>query len=99
VKARLARAAEADLVEIGLHIAESNPLAAHRWVARLRARCRSLGRFPERSPIAFSTNPPMRRASEGAYNLFYTVQVDYVRVERILHGARDIGAHIPLNSA
>ena len=96
MKVRLTRAAQTDLVEIGVHIARDDTLAAHRWVARLRARCRSLGRFPERCPIWFSTAPPIRRASEGAHNIFYTVQLDHVRVERIVHGARDIDASLLL---
>jgi toxin ParE1/3/4 len=90
MKVTLAREAEADLIEIGLFIAESNPLAAHRWVARLRARCRGLGRVPERCMVAFRTDPPIRRATEGAYNIFYTVGADIVMIRRILHGARNV---------
>lgn len=90
MRVRLTRAAEADLFEIGLHIANSNTLAAHRWVSRLRARCRGLGRFPERFGVAFWTDPPIRRTSEGAYNIFYTASADVVSVRRILHGARNV---------
>lgn len=91
---KLTRHAQADLIEVGLQIADSNVLAAHRWVARLRARCRSLGRFPNRCPIFSDNVPPVRRASEGAYNIFYTVQADCVRIERILHSARDMDESI-----
>lgn len=90
MKVRLARAAESDLTEIALYIAERNQLAAHQISSRLRARCRSLGKMPARYVVAFWTEPPIRRANEGAYNIFYTIGDDAVLVRRILHGARNV---------
>ena len=92
MKVRLGPRAEADPYDIAVHIAADNPLAGHRWAARLRARCRSLGRFPDRCVIAFPTDPPIRRASEGRHNIYYSVHADHVLVRRILDGARDVNA-------
>ena len=87
----IARLARSDIFAIGQYIAGDSITAADRMIDALEARCAGLKDFPARFPVAYPGPPPIRRMSEGAYNIFYTVRADYVRIERVLHSALDIG--------
>lgn len=86
----VSRLALADIIEIGHYISEDSVAAAEVMMDRLQARCAALSDLPRRSRVVFPGNPPIHRASEGSYNIYYTVRADHVRVERIYHGRRDI---------
>ena len=94
MKVFIARQARSDIFAIGQYIAGENIGAADRMMDALEARCAGLKIFPDRFPVAYPDPNPVRRLSEGAYNIFYTVRADHVRIERGLHSALDIGEDI-----
>jgi toxin ParE1/3/4 len=83
--------AVADLEEIGDYIALDNPPRALSFVRELRAQCRKI----LDNPLAFAAReelaPGLRVLPYGHYLIFYRILDKTVRIERILHGARDLG--------
>ncbi|SMF05969.1 toxin ParE1/3/4 [Xaviernesmea oryzae] len=89
---RFAPAAAQDLEEIGDYIHSENPRAAYRFVAELRARCNRLADTPRSGAPRPDLWAGLRSIPFRLYVVFYTVSGDDVRIERILHGSRDIEA-------
>ena len=88
---RLSRRAERDLEDITAYIAEDNPERAASFARELYDRCQALSEFPEVSPVwKRSPQRTVRRAVYGNYLIFYSVEKQTVRIQRILHGARNI---------
>ncbi len=83
------RAAE-DLEEIGDYIARDNPERALSFVAEIEARCRKLLAAPEAFPGRDDLLSGARMATYGRYLIFFRVLDDTVRVERVIHGAREL---------
>ena len=79
-----------DLEEIGDYIARDNPARALSFVAEIEARCRKLLTTPEAFPARDDLLPGARMASYGRYLIFFRVVDETVRIERIIHGVRDI---------
>jgi toxin ParE1/3/4 len=83
--------AEMDLAEITDYIGLDSPQRAERFEEELLERAQRIGR----SPLAYverpELQPGLRSCAHGAYVIFFTVTGDSVRIERILHGARDLG--------
>ncbi|WP_417516644.1 type II toxin-antitoxin system RelE/ParE family toxin [Minwuia sp.] len=88
---RLSRRAERDLEEITAYIAEDNPERAESFARELYGRCLALSEFPEASAV-WKRSPQriVRRVVHGNYLIFYSVEKRTVRIQRILHGARNI---------
>ena len=84
--------AAADLEEIADYIARDNPVRAASFVAELAATCRAAAAAPELYPARADLAPGLRMAVHGRYVvLFRDVPVeDAVRVERVLHSARNL---------
>ena len=82
----------ADLEEIGDYIALDNPSRALSFIRELRARCRKIVDNPLAFPAREDLAPGLRFLPQGQYLIFYRPMDTTVRVERILHGARDVGA-------
>jgi len=86
----LSRRAEQDLAEISDYIAQDSPPKAHEFEEELLARAAQIAS----APLAYRARPELgagiRSCPYGAYVLFYTVVGAQVRLERILHAARDI---------
>ena len=84
--------ARADLLDIASYIALDDPARARSFVTELEQRCADLLGYPgsgrDRSELAAS----LRSKPHGSYVIFYTPSDELVRIERILHGARDLGA-------
>ncbi|PDS65314.1 plasmid stabilization protein [Rhizobium anhuiense] len=85
-------AAAQDLEDIGDYIHAENPTAAYRFVTALRARCNRLADAPRGGASRSELWAGLRSVPFRRYVVFYTVSGDDVRVERILHGSRDIAA-------
>ena len=85
-----APAAVQDIEEIGDYIQAENPAAARRLIAALRVRCDTILDAPRGGAPRFELWPGLRSVAFQRYVVFYTVESDDVRVERILHGSRDI---------
>jgi addiction module RelE/StbE family toxin len=83
-----------DLENIGDYIADDNPRRAVSFIEELRQRCQQLEKFPKSHPKFAALGKNARYMAYGNYVILYNVQSDKVRIERILHGARDILAVI-----
>lgn len=79
-----------DLAEIGAFIATDSSRQAIAFVRQLRQVCAGLGDMPNRFPaIGTRAGVEVRRAVEGNYSIFYSIEPKQVYVIRILHSARD----------
>ena len=79
-----------DLAEITDFLARDNPVRAFKFEEELVEHARKIGRAPfayvERSDVGAG----LRSCAHGAYVIFFTVNNRVVRIERILHGSRDL---------
>ena len=78
-----------DLVEIGQHIAADNPVAARRWVERLRAKAASAAA----APMAGRQVPELRREDVRevflrTYRIVYRVLGESIVVLTVFEGHR-----------
>lgn len=83
--------AKGDLLDIAAYIAGDNPERAYSFVAELEAQCARLLDFPMRGQLRPELAAQLRSIPCGRYIIFFTPASDTLPVERILHGARDIG--------
>ena len=84
--------AELDLEEIGDYIARDNPPRAVSFIREIRERCTTLAANPAAAPLRADLAEGMRMVTLGHYLIFHTFDVDRVRMEHVLHGARYIPA-------
>jgi toxin ParE1/3/4 len=82
--------AKADLLHIGVTIAEDNPVRAFTFVDELEDRCTRLIGMPRAYPLVpRHENSGVRRVPHGDYLIFYRVTAETVDILHVLHGARD----------
>ncbi len=86
---RLAPKASADLDQIAAFIARDNPIRAATFVEELLSVCRRIPAHPENYPRRSHLGPGMRVAIHKSYLVFFTNHPDEIRVERVLHSARN----------
>lgn len=92
MKVVISSAAKADIRQIGLWIARSNPDRALSFVADLRSACLGLANLTERFRRVARYGPHgIRRRVHGNYLILYRVQATDVRIVRVIHGATDYG--------
>ncbi len=90
IRVSLSPLAEQDLEEIGDYIAADSPHRAITFIKELRRTCEKLALAP-----AIGTHRPelgdgIRMFPHGNYLIFYRATTARMRIERIMHGARDI---------
>ena len=85
-----APAAAQDVEEISDYIHAENPAAGRRFIAALRERCSRIADVPHGGVPRPTLWPGLRSIAFQRYVIFYTTDGDEVRIERVLHGARDI---------
>jgi len=85
---RLRPAAEADLADIALHIAQDNPHAARAWLNDMLRHCRNLGDMPSLGVARPDIRPELRMLAAGNYLILYREIDGDAEVVRVLHGAR-----------
>lgn len=83
-------AASDDLMEIALFIAQDNPARALTFVDQLEAKCEVLGASPGIGTQRPELGDGVLMLPYGRYLIFYRDTGAGVRVERILHSARDV---------
>ena len=81
-----------DLLDIGDYIAKDSRANARRFVGKLMAQCKRIGNAPLGYAGREDLAPSLRMAALGRYVVFFRVIDDAVRIERILHGARNLPA-------
>lgn len=84
--------AKSDLREIAVYIAARNEPAAKRIISEIRQRCRTLAKRPGLGASRSELGTGVRISAVWPYLVFYSEISGGIRVERILHGARDIDA-------
>jgi len=84
--------ARADLLDILTHIAADDPARAAAFVGEIEQRCNALRDFPTSGRGRPELAPDLRSKPHGRYVIFYTAGEQAVRIERVLHGARDVEA-------
>jgi toxin ParE1/3/4 len=90
VKLTFSPAARADLLDIAEFIAQRNQARAVTFVDELESKCAALARAPGVGTSRRDLGDGMRVLPHGRYLLFYRAGSRSLRIERILHGARDI---------
>lgn len=97
MRLELSPAADADLIAIASFIARDNPPRALTFVDELEAVCGKLLDFPRSGADRSEIRAGLRSRPHGNYVIFYTVGDAVIRIDRILHGARDFTAELPAN--
>lgn len=79
-----------DIEEIGDSIASDNPLRAVSFIASMRERCARIETMPRAAPLRPELGEGIRLVVFGNYLIFYAISEKDIRIERILHGARNL---------
>ena len=87
---RVSRRAEMDLAEITDFIALDNPDRAYQFEDELLGHAKKISLAPLSYAERSDLRTGLRSCAHGAYLIFFTVDEQGVRIERILHGARDL---------
>ena len=82
--------AAADLEEIAEYIAKDNPVRASSFVADLLVACAKIPAVPGAYPLRPELGRGVRVAIHGRYMIFFRDLPDEIRIDRVLHGARDL---------
>lgn len=91
-RVEFAPAARADLIAIGMYIAEDNAERAESFIAELEALAERIGEWPGSYPAKDEISAGLRGATHGRYLILYRELADTVRIVRIVHGARDLSS-------
>ena len=78
-----------DLQEILSYISRDNPTAAIAFVELLEEKCHTLARYPLLGTRRDSLLEGLRVFSVRNYAIYYRMELETVRIERVLHGSRD----------
>jgi len=84
--------AELDLEDVGDYIARDNPSRAVSFIREIREQCAKITAMPLAAPLHHEIGEGIRMVPFGHFLIFYTVDADSIRIERVLHGARNIPA-------
>ena len=85
------RAAQ-DLEAIGDYIAQDNPTRAVSFIREIRQQCRRIARLPAAFPARDDLAAGIRMSVHGKYLILFRVVERIVRVERVIHGARNLSS-------
>jgi len=87
---RFSRDARADLRDIAHFIARDKPVAARRWVEKVKAKCRLVAEHPELGELRKDLGQDVRCAFVGSYVVFYRNRGTVLEIARVIRGDRDI---------
>jgi toxin ParE1/3/4 len=79
-----------DLLDIGDFIAKDSRANALRFVGKLMEQCQRIGNAPMGYTSRDDLAPGLRMAAIGRYVIFFRLIDSTVRIERVLHGARNL---------
>jgi len=79
-----------DLLDIGDYIARDSRANARRFVGKLADQCKRIGRAPHGYVSREDLSLGLRMAAVDRYVIFFRVLDGVVRIERVLHGARNL---------
>ncbi|MBS1814973.1 MAG: type II toxin-antitoxin system RelE/ParE family toxin [Acidobacteria bacterium] len=92
MKLQLSGLIELDLSDISQFIAQSSVKYAQITVEKLRAEVKEIGRHPEHYQLRPDIGPGTRSSTIGSYVILFRITDDIVRIERILHGGRNLSS-------
>ena len=87
---RFSRDARADLKEISRYIARDKPVAARKWVEKIKSKCRLLAGHPKLGEARDDLGEGVRCTFVGSYVILYRHTGRTVEVSRVIRGDRDI---------
>jgi toxin ParE1/3/4 len=90
MRLRLSPPVPADLEEIADFIAQDSPRYSLRVLRLLRARMKEIARQPELYRLRPELGADARLAVVGPYVILFRIRPNAVRIERVVHGARDL---------
>jgi toxin ParE1/3/4 len=79
-----------DLFDIGDYIAKDSRANARGFVVKLLEQCHRIGNAPLGYTSRDDLAPGLRLAAIGRYVIFFRPIDNTVRIERVLHGARNL---------
>lgn len=79
-----------DLQQITRYIAQNNPARARSFVAELRKQCELLAEFPHLGVAKPEYAADLRMLPYQRYLIFFSSNTDAVKIERVLHSARNL---------
>ena len=79
-----------DLTEIADYIAQDSPRHAANWVRLLRSRFTEIAKQPLLYRLRPEIGAEARLVSVGRYVILFRIREDTVRIERVVHGSRDL---------
>ena len=83
-----------DVKKIAKYIAKDKPLAALRWAERIENEFVTILKSPFSFPLAHLSRLGFRKCNVGQYVIFFRTLGDTVRIERVIHGMRDLPRHV-----
>jgi toxin ParE1/3/4 len=91
VRVTFSPAASDDLSDIADYIAQDNPARASSFIDELEARCEALSLAPGIGTKRPELGSGICCLPHGRYLIFYRAARTSLRIERIMHSARDTG--------
>ena len=90
MRLRLSPCVPGDLEEIAEYIAQDSPLHAARMLRLLRARMKEIARSPKIYRLRPEIGAEARLATVGNYVILFRIRQKTVRIERVVHGSRNL---------
>ena len=90
MRLRLSPCVPADLEEIVDYIAQDSPRHAARLLCLLRARMKEIAKQPQIYRLRPEIGAEARLATVGNYVILFRIRQNVVRIERVVHGSRDL---------
>jgi plasmid stabilization system protein ParE len=87
---RLSPCVPADLEEIVDFIAQDSPRHAVRLLRQLRARMKEIAKQPQLYRLRPELGVEARLATVGHYVILFRIRQNAVRIERVVHGSREL---------
>ena len=90
MRLRLSPCVPGDLEEIAEYIAQDSPRHAARMLRLLRARIKEIARNPKIYRLRPEIGADARLATVRNYVILFRIRQKTVRIERVVHGSRDL---------
>lgn len=90
MRLRLSPFVQADLEEIAEYIARDSLRHAARMLRLLRGRMEEIAKHPEIYRLRPEIGEEARLATVGNYVILFRIHREAVRIERVVHGGRDL---------
>lgn len=87
---RFSRDARDDLKGIASYIARDKPIAARRWVEKIKKKCRLAARHPEIGESREELGKGVRCTLFGNYLIFFRRVGGFIEISRVIRGDEDI---------